>query len=55
VVSRRIAPVVCQAAAVEESVSVAEPVGVKYGVAKQTFQRGSPHKVMIIVKPERKG
>ena len=24
---------------------MAEPVGIKGGVAKQTFQRGSPHKV----------
>lgn len=44
VVSRRVAPIVCQAAAVEAA-PVAEPVGIKGGVAKQTFQRGSPHKV----------
>ena len=41
--SRRVAPVVvCQAAEAEPAVV---DTGVKHGVAKQTFQRGSPHKV----------
>lgn len=41
VVSRRVAPVVCSAAVEVE----AEPAPIKCGVAKQTFQRGSVHKV----------
>jgi hypothetical protein len=47
VVSRRVAPVVC-AAATEEAAPVVEVTGPKTGVAKQTFQRGSVHKVWPI-------
>lgn len=47
VVSRRVAPVVCSAAVEVE----AEPAPVKCGVAKQTFQRGSVHKVNVAASP----
>ena len=40
VVSRRVAPIVCSAAVEIEPVA-----DVKSGMAKQTFQRGSVHKV----------
>ena len=40
-VSRRVAPIVCSAAVEIEPVA-----GVKSGLAKQTFQRGSVHKVI---------
>mmetsp|Transcript_35983 Transcript_35983/g.80088 ORF Transcript_35983/g.80088 Transcript_35983/m.80088 type:complete len:167 (-) Transcript_35983:226-726(-) len=49
VVSRRVAPVVCVAAVEDAPAVVAEPAAVKSGVAKQTFQRGSVHKVRRIL------
>jgi large subunit ribosomal protein L22 len=49
VASRRVASIVSAAAVEETSTPVVEPGIVKGGIARQTFQRGSPHKVRRIL------